>query len=210
MDNYKTAVIEGNIGVGKTTLAEGLGKKYNANVILEKFEDNPFLEKFYENPEQYAFLVEMNFLISRYEQVKEFLHPSLFHDFSVSDFYLNKTMIFSANNLSSHQFTLFRKIYDIIYGKLPLPSIYIFLRRSVDELMANIKKRGREYEKHITAEYLLGIENSYMSYLRTVNDFPIVVCDVSGIDLRSDEMLEFFYNLIFSNNLKNGLNYINP
>lgn len=210
MENYKTVVVEGNIGVGKTTLAEALGKKYNANVILERFEDNPFLEKFYESPEQYAFLVEMNFLISRYEQVKEFLQPSLFHNFSVSDFYLNKTMIFSANNLSSHQFTLFRKVYDIIYGKLPLPSVYIFLRRSIDELMDNIKKRGREYEKHITSEYLSGIENSYMSYLRTVNNFPVVVCDVSGIDLRTDKMLEFFHNLIYSDELKNGLNFINP
>ena len=196
--------------MGKTTLAEALGKKYNANVILERFEDNPFLEKFYENPEQYAFLVEMNFLISRYEQVKEFLQPSLFHSFSVSDFYLNKTMIFSANNLTSHQFTLFRKVYDIIYGKLPLPSIYIFLRRSIDELMENIKKRGREYEKHITSEYLSGIENSYMSYLRTVNNFPVVVCDVSGVDLRTEAMLGFFHNLIYSEELKNGLNFINP
>ena len=210
MTDYKTVIIEGNIGVGKTTLANALGEKYNAKVILERFEDNPFLEKFYENPEQYAFLVEVNFLISRYEQVKEFLQPALFYNFSVSDFYLNKTIIFSANNLSSHQFDLFMKIYNIIYGKLPLPSLYIYLRRPVEELMENIKKRGREYEKHITPEYLLGIENSYMSYLRTVKDFPVVVCDVEGMDLKSDKALSFFYELIGSEDLKKGINYINP
>ncbi len=208
MKSYKTVVIEGNIGVGKTTLANALGNRYNAKVILERFEDNPFLEKFYENPEQYAFLVEVNFLISRYEQVKEFLQPALFYEFSVADFYLNKTMIFSANNLSSHQYVLFRKIYNIVYGKLPAPSLYIYLRRPVEELMKAIKKRGREYEKHITEDYLKGIEKSYMAYLRTVKDFPVVIADVAGAELTTDESLEFFYALINSKELQNGITHV--
>jgi deoxyadenosine/deoxycytidine kinase len=208
MKSYKTVVIEGNIGVGKTTLANALGKTYNAKVILERFEDNPFLEKFYENPEQYAFLVEMNFLVSRYEQVREFLQPALFYEFSVSDFYLNKTMIFSSNNLTSHQYELFRKIYDIIYGKLPSPTIYIYLRRPVGELLQAIKKRGREYEKHITAEYLEGIEKAYMAYLRTVKDFPVVVVDVAGKELTTPQALEFFYELINDESLFSGVSYL--
>ena len=207
---YKTVVIEGNIGVGKTTLVNAIGNRYNAKIILERFEDNPFLEKFYENPEQYAFMVEVNFLISRYEQVKEFLQPSLFHDFSISDFYLNKTIIFSANNLSSHQYNLFFKIYKIIYGKLPLPSIYIYLKRPVEELLENIKKRSRPYEKHITAEYLQGIEQAYNDYLRTVKDFPVVISNVKNKELTDAQITDFFYNIIYKTNLKNGVNHINP
>jgi len=208
MDSYKTVVIEGNIGAGKTTLANALGKKYNAKVILEKFEDNPFLAKFYEDPEQYSFLVEVNFLISRYEQVKEFLQPALFYDFSVSDFYLNKTMIFSANNLTSHQFLLFRKIYNIIYGKLPLPTLYIYLRRPVEVLLKTIIKRGREYEKNITKDYLVGIEKSYMAYLRTIRNFPAIIVDVGEKELVTNKSLEFFYDIIKNNDFRNGLMHI--
>src|SRR6056297_4263889 len=120
MQDLKYIAIEGNIGAGKTTMAKMLAKEYNANLILEQFADNPFLPKFYENPDKYSFHVELSFLATRYEQLKnEIPNKNLFKSFTLADFYFIKSLIFAKVTLSESEFNLYRQIFNIIYKSLP-------------------------------------------------------------------------------------------
>ena len=152
---YNYVVIEGNIGAGKTTLAGRIADQFNAHLILEHFADNPFLPKFYNDPEKYSFPLELSFLASRYKQLKEELVPQdLFKSFSVADYYFMKSLVFAASTLTGDEYNLYRQIFYIIYGSLPKPDIYVYLHLNPERLLENIEKRGRNYEKSITKEYL--------------------------------------------------------
>ena len=153
--SYNYVVIEGNIGAGKTTLATRISEQFNARLILERFADNPFLPKFYDDPEKYSFPLELSFLASRYKQLKEELVPQdLFKSFTVADYYFMKSLVFASSTLKGDEYNLYRQIYHIIYSSLPKPDIYVYLHLTTENLLRNIKKRGRNYEKTITAEYL--------------------------------------------------------
>ena len=185
---YNYVVIEGNIGAGKTTLAGRIADQFNAHLILEHFADNPFLPKFYSDPEKYSFPLELSFLASRYKQLKDELVPQdLFKSFSVADYYFMKSLVFAASTLTGDEFNLYRQIFYIIYGSIPKPDIYVYLHISPERLLENIKKRGRNYEKTITKDYLLKIQNSYFSFFRQNPDNKYLVLDVNNIDFVSNE-----------------------
>src|SRR3954469_8989542 len=141
---YRFITIEGNIGVGKTTLAQMLSKKLNARLILEEFADNPFLAKFYENPNQYAFPLELFFMAERYKQLKDLLHTEdLFHSVTVSDYLFTKCLLFAKVNLGEQEYHLYQKLFDIIHQQLLHPDILIYLHAPVQKLQENIRKRQR-------------------------------------------------------------------
>jgi deoxyguanosine kinase len=176
-------VIEGNIGAGKTTLATRLSEEFNAKLVLEQFADNPFLPKFYEDKERYSFPLELSFLADRYNQIKkEMLHPELFRSMLIADYYFTKSAIFAGNTLQADEYRLFRRLFNIVFESLPKPDLYVYLHVSVDNLLKNIRKRGREYEKNITPEYLETIQNGYFDYFRQVTQFPVLILDTNGID----------------------------
>jgi deoxyadenosine/deoxycytidine kinase len=176
-------VIEGNIGAGKTTLAQMISKRHQAKLVLEQFADNPFLPKFYENQEQYSFPLEMAFLAERYNQLnRELSHFDLFSPFTVSDYFFMKSLIFAQNTLQSDEYNLYRQFFNIIYEKMPKPDLYIYLHKDSDLLLKNIAQRGRTYEANITKDYLEKITSGYFSYFRQQRDFPILVVDTNGID----------------------------
>jgi deoxyadenosine/deoxycytidine kinase len=132
-------VIEGNIGVGKTSLSRKIAENMNAKLILEQFEDNPFLPKFYENPDRYSFPVELSFLADRYHQLKNNLDSlDLFSNLIVSDYFFMKSLIFSSSTLQEDEYKLYRQLFDIIYGSLPKPDLYVYLHKDVDNLLKNI------------------------------------------------------------------------
>ena len=185
---YNYVVIEGNIGAGKTTLAGRIADQFNAHLILEHFADNPFLPKFYNDPEKYSFPLELSFLASRYKQLKDELVPQdLFKSFSVADYYFMKSLVFAASTLTGDEFNLYRQIFYIIYGSIPKPDIYVYLHLSPERLLENIKKRGRNYEKTITKDYLVKIQNSYFSFFRQNPDNKYLVLDVNNMDFVSNE-----------------------
>ena len=185
---YNYVVIEGNIGAGKTTLAGRIADQFNAHLILEHFADNPFLPKFYNDPEKYSFPLELSFLASRYKQLKDELVPQdLFKSFSVADYYFMKSLVFAASTLTGDEFNLYRQIFYIIYGSIPKPDIYVYLHLSPERLLENIKKRGRNYEKTITKDYLVKIQNSYFSFFRQNPGNKYLVLDVNNIDFVSNE-----------------------
>lgn len=179
--------VEGNIGVGKTTLSHLLAKHFNARLILEEFADNPFLPKFYENPAQYAFPLELFFMAERYKQLKDMLHTKdLFQSVTISDYLFTKCLLFAKVNLPEEEFRLYQKLFDIIHQQLTFPDILIYLHAPVQKLQSNIKKRNRTYEQSIPDEYLFNIQETYTSYIKQHNIKTIFI-DASNADFLGNE-----------------------
>ena len=205
-------VIEGNIGAGKTTLATKFSEDLNARLVLEQFADNPFLPKFYADKERYSFPLELSFLADRYNQIKkEVLHPDLFQQLLISDYYFTKSAIFAGNTLQKDEYRLFRKLFNIVFESLPKPDLYVYLHLSTENLIKNIRKRGRNYEQKIDPEYLDTIQQGYFSYLKQITQFPVLILDTNGIDfVGNDEDYQMIKELIFNNEFKLGINTIIP
>lgn len=176
-------VIEGNIGSGKTSLTNRIARDFGARKILERFGDNPFLPKFYNEPDKYAFPLEMAFLADRYNQLhKNIREFELFSTFLVSDYYFMKSLIFAQNTLNDDEYQLYQQFFKIIYDKLPKPDLYVYLHLDVENLLRNIRKRGREFEQNIEPEYLEKISQGYFNFFKQQQDFPVLVIDTNKID----------------------------
>ena len=181
--DYNFIAIEGNIGAGKTSLAKKIADQYNAKLILEQFEDNSFLPKFYREPDKYAFPLEMSFLAERYQQLKDQLASrDLFKSFTISDYFIDKSLIFARNNLEGDEFALYDRLFRIIISTLPKPDLLVYLYMDVDGLLSNIEKRGRDYEKDIQETYLDSIQKGYLNYFRHLKGVSILIIDTSQID----------------------------
>jgi deoxyguanosine kinase len=185
---YNFIVIEGNIGAGKTTLATMMAEKSNSRLILEQFEGNPFLPKFYENKEKYAFPLELSFIAERYQQLKkELTGQDLFKPKIISDYYFLKSLIFAKANLDEAEYDLYTKLFYIINDSLPKPDLFVFLYQDIERLLKNIKTRGREYEKTISAEYLIKIQTSYLNFVKQLTDLRVLIIDVNNLDFANNE-----------------------
>lgn len=180
---YNYIAIEGNIGAGKTTLATKIASLYNGKLILEQFEENPFLEKFYKDQDKYAFPLELSFLAERYKQLqKELSNQDLFSDFTISDYFLNKSLIFARKTLGEDEYQLFMTLFNIMNANVPRPELLVHLYVSTNRLQQNIRSRGRSYEQQIPDAYLEKIQDSYFNYLRQQPGLRILVLDVNAID----------------------------
>lgn len=180
---YNYIAIEGNIGSGKTSLATRISEEYNAKLILEQFEDNSFLPKFYEDQARYAFPLELSFLAERYQQLKDLLsNQDLFKDFTISDYFINKSLIFSRKTLPSEEYKLYHKLFEIISQMIPKPDLLVYLYSSIERLQENIKKRDRSYEQNIKDEYLEGIQQSYFDFIRQQEELRILIIDTNQLD----------------------------
>lgn len=193
MINYNYIVIEGCIGAGKTTLAKMLAEDYNAELILERFTENNFLPKFYQDPVHYAFPVEMTFLTDRYQQLKSLLSSrDLFTDLVIGDYFIDKSIIFSKNNLPSDEYNLYKNVFDIIASFLPKPDLLLYLYNDVEHLLGNIAQRGRDYEKNISEKYLSDIQDSYLTYFKQHATIPILLLETAQLDFvkKSEDYLK--------------------
>ncbi len=180
--NYPFITIEGNIGSGKTTLAQLLSDHFNARLILEEFADNPFLPKFYENKEQYAFPLELFFMAERYKQLKDLLQTKdLFQSVTISDYMFTKCLLFAKVNLPEEEFLLYQKLFNIINPQLVQPDLLVYLHAPISKLKENIKKRNRSYEQSIDPEYLLSLQEMYTQYIKQHNIKTLFI-DVTNAD----------------------------
>ncbi len=181
--NYQFIAIEGTIGAGKTSLATRIAHDYNAKLILEQFEDNSFLPKFYLDQEKYAFPLEMSFMASRFQQLKDRLGSrDLFLNFTISDYYVAKSLIFARKTLPPDEFNLFNRFFQLIDVSLPKPDLLVYLYLDVEKLQENIKRRGRSYEQQIKDEYLAQIQSGYFDYIRQQQDMRILLLDTNQLD----------------------------
>jgi len=180
---FNYIAIEGNIGAGKTSLATKLAGDFNAKLILERFKDNPFLPKFYKDPGRYAFPLEMSFLADRYQQLLDDITQfDLFRDCVIADYEVYKSLIFAKVTLAEEEFSLYKKLFHVMYKELPRPDIYVYLYQDTDRLLENIQKRGRSYEKNIKEEYLQKIHDGYFEFIKTQHETNIRIIDISGKD----------------------------
>ncbi len=209
--DYNFIVIEGNIGAGKTTLSKKIAEEYNAKLIPEEFAENPFLPKFYKNPDKYSFPLELSFLADRFHQLnKEIRHRDLFKSFIIADYYFTKSLIFAKNTLKDDEYKLYRTIFDIIYSSLPKPDLYVYLYSDIENLLRNIKNRGRDYEKDISSDYLQKIQNGYFEYMKQhQNEFKFLVIDTNNIDfVKNPEDYKKITDTIFEKEYEIGINRV--
>ncbi|GGE36843.1 2-amino-4-hydroxy-6-hydroxymethyldihydropteridine diphosphokinase [Psychroflexus planctonicus] len=179
--------IEGNIGAGKTSLASLISEDYNAKLITERFKDNPFLPKFYEDQNRYAFPLEMSFLADRHQQLLDDISQyDLFSDFVVADYDVYKSLIFAKVTLQEDEYSLYKKVFDIMYKELPKPDLYVYLYQNTERLLENIKKRGRSYEQNIAPDYLEKINRGYLNFIKSQQQINIKIIDISDKDFVSN------------------------
>jgi len=174
--------IEGVIGAGKTSLARLLSERLGARFVQEKFEENPFLPRFYEDSEHYAFQTQIFFLLNRYRQQQELFQADLFHSHIVSDYIFEKDKIFAYLTLRDDELKLYENLLTAIERTIPSPDLVIYLQSSVDRLMENIRKRGREMEKNMSEEYIKELNEAYNYFFFRYKSTPLLIVKATDID----------------------------
>lgn len=174
-DKYRYIVVEGPIGVGKTSLAKRLAEHLDAELLLEKPQDNPFLERFYQDPRRNALPTQLFFLFQRIEEVRELAQMSLFNSRTVSDYLFDKDVLFAQLNLSDDEFKLYQNIYQSLAPQAPAPDLVIYLQAPTSTLVERVRRRGHSYERSITDDYLARLGNSYGEFFHYYESAPILV-----------------------------------
>lgn len=174
-DKYRYIVVEGPIGVGKTSLAQRLAEHLGAEVLLEKPQDNPFLERFYQDPRRNALPTQLFFLFQRIEEVRDLAQMNLFNSRTVSDYLFDKDVLFAQLNLSDDEFKLYQNIYQSLAPQAPAPDLVIYLQAQTNTLVERVRRRGHSYERSITDDYLARLGNSYGEFFHYYESAPILV-----------------------------------
>ncbi len=199
-------VVEGAIGVGKTSLVLLLNKKFNAKYNLEVVEENPFLSKFYNDIERYAFQTQIFFLLSRYKQQLELAQQDLFNQLIFSDYLFDKDRIFAHLNLSGNELSMYERLYEIMVKDIPCPDLIIYLQASTEMLMKRIALRDRPFERKISYEYMRRLNLAYEEFFYYPDNYKkstLIKIDTNNLDFvgkRKD--LDYIINEIYK---KDGL-----
>ncbi len=206
---FRYIVIEGPIGVGKTSLTRLLAKEFNARCILEKSEENPFLSQFYQDRKKYAFQTQIFFLLNRFQQQKEIAQLDLFNQITLCDYHFAKDRIFASLNLDDHELALYEQIFHLLTGQIPSPDLVIFLQAKPEVLLHRIKSRNISYEKEIDFEYLKTLTEAYNYYFFHYDQTPLLVVNTSEINFVNRE--EDFAQLVREiKQMKKGTWYFIP
>jgi len=174
--------VEGPIGVGKTALARRLATEFGSELILEGVDDNQFLGKFYEDPARYALHAQLFFLLERYRQQQALDHGALAVRGAVADYLFAKDAIFAGVTLQEEELVLYRQVYQLLDAQIPKPDLVIYLEARPEILLERIKKRGREFERAIDADYLARLTEAFRSFFYDYSDAPLLVINCSDID----------------------------
>jgi len=175
-------VVEGPLGVGKTSLAMLLAEKINGKTILEETEGNPFLTNFYKDPIKFAFQTQLFFILRRFQKQEEINQIDIFKRVIISDFLFDKDRIFARLNLDDREFSLYEQIFHLLKVRTLKPNLVIFLQARTDILKERIKKRDRDYEKSINLKYLDQINQAFNEFFFHYTETPLLVIDASEID----------------------------
>lgn len=181
-DKRNYIVVEGPIGVGKTSLAVRLAESFDGEVLLEHPEENPFLERFYKNGRSAALPAQLFFLFHRARQLEELRQSDLFSPVRVADFHFAKDRLFAELNLDTEELNLYDQISRKLEVEAPVPDLVIYLQASVDALMRRIVRRGRPYERAIDRHYLETVAEAYARYFHSYDQGPLLIVNASSID----------------------------
>jgi deoxyguanosine kinase len=202
-------VIEGPLGVGKTTLTQMLAERMGAQTLLEDVEENPFLVQFYQSPKKFGFQTQIFFLLRRYNLALEMAQIDLFNRTTVSDFLFDKDQIFARANLDENEFWLYEQLFQLLKKRVSVPDLVIFLQAKTDVLMERIKKRSRKYEKTIGFKYLDKINQAFNEFFFNYTECPLLVVNASEIDFV--HVPEDFEDLVERiRTMKSGVQYYIP
>jgi deoxyadenosine/deoxycytidine kinase len=174
--------VEGPIGVGKTALARRLAADFGSQLVLEQVEDNPFLRRFYEDPGRYAFQAQLFFLLERYRQQRDVYERGLPAQGLVADYLFAKDGIFAGVTLNTDEGALYKQIFHLLDRHIPRPDLVIYLEARPEVLLKRIKKRGLEYERTISKDYLERLTEAFRNFFHHYTDAPLLVVNSSDID----------------------------
>ena len=183
---HRFVVVEGPIGVGKTTLARKIAAAIGAESVLEQADENPFLERFYKNPRAGAFPTQLYFLFQRARQLQELRQQDMFAPVRVSDYMLDKDRLLARMTLDDEEYALYEQVYGRLSLDAPRPDLVVFLQAPVDVLMERIARRGIRYEKYIEREYLGKLIDAYTRYFHQYSASPLLIVNAATIDPVSD------------------------
>lgn len=202
-------VVEGTIGVGKTSLARRLAESFNASLVLEEAEDNPFLERFYRNPQQAALPAQLFFLFQRAKQLEVLNQQDLFTAAHVADYLLDKDRLFAGVNLDADELALYEKVYTHLSLDVPTPDLVIYLQAPTDVLLERIAQRGIEYEQHIERSYLEKLNAAYAGFFHDYRAAPLLIVNAAQADFINRER-NYQQLLTELARLRPGRQYFNP
>lgn len=202
-------VVEGPIGVGKTTLARRLGESYGAELMLEAPDENPFLPRFYENPRANALSTQLHFLLQRVQQLRTLKQGDMFARVRVADYLIQKDRLFAELNLDSDELGLYDQVYRHLVDDPVPPDLVIYLQAPVNVLLDRIANRAIPYEVGIDPHYLHRLVAAYTRFFYNYEAAPLVIVNAAEIDIANNEN---DYDLLFEKlqSIKKGRHYLNP
>ncbi|WP_444911442.1 deoxynucleoside kinase [Microbulbifer sp. PAAF003] len=205
----KFIAVEGNIGVGKTTLAKKLASTFNYDTLLELPEENPFLERFYRDPQNAALPTQLHFLLQRSQQIQALRQDDIFEPVRVSDFLIEKDQLFAEVTLDKDELHLYQQVYRHLTLEAPKPDLVIYLQAPLDVLQARIRNRGIPAEQAISNEYLATLNNAYTRFFHFYDEAPLLIVNTEEIDIvDSPEDYQQLVEYLFT--ITSGRHYYNP
>lgn len=202
-------VVEGPIGVGKTTLAKNLAATFNYETLLERSDDNPFLERFYQNQRATALPTQLYFLFQRTKQLQELRQGDMFEPVRIADFLMEKDQLFAQVTLDDDEYRLYQQVYDQLTLDTTTPDIVVYLQAPVEILLERIRKRGNPAERAIDANYLQQLNEAYTKFFHYYDKSPLLIVNTSDIDLVGNQ--QHYRNFVeYLLNTKSGRHYYNP
>ncbi|MDP3482633.1 MAG: deoxynucleoside kinase [Sulfuricella sp.] len=207
-DKYRYIVVEGPIGVGKTSLARRLSERFQAGLMLEDADTNPFLPRFYQDAARYALQTQLFFLFQRASQVCDLKQMELFGQPTVADFLLDKDPLFARLNLNDEEYGLYQQIYAHLQPQTPTPDLVIYLQAPVESLIERVRRRGVAYESPITEDYLARLAESYSRYFYQYDASPLLIVNSEHLNF-ADQPQDFELLLERIGQMRGGREFFN-